>query len=58
MPPSKNHTEADLNEIAHEIRQHLERIDYHVSADDQSAAWHEVEKLKAYLEWRIVSATS
>lgn len=50
MTPNKNHSEKHLAEVVHGLTQHLERIDYHVSTDDQSAAWHELNKLLAYLQ--------
>lgn len=49
MVPNKNHSEGHLNEIVHQLTTHLERIRDRVAADDQSAAWHELDKTKAYL---------
>ena len=56
MPPRKNYSEVDeqrLNTVVHGLTEHVERINSHVSADDQSAAWHELERLLAFLEREV-----
>lgn len=52
MPPNKNYPKEDdqLVAVVHGLTEHVERINSHVSADDQSAAWHELSKLRTYLE--------
>jgi len=52
MPANKNQIGEDrqLESVVHGLTEHVERIHGHVSADDPSSAWHELEKLKSYLE--------
>ena len=56
MTPSKNYSRKEgqqLEAVVHDLTKHVERINSHVSADDDSAAWHELKLLKAFLNRAI-----
>ena len=53
MPPKRSEVVAKDERLAtavHRLTEHVERINSHVSADDESSAWFELERLKTYLE--------
>ena len=52
MITQEDYSAADdrLAATVHGLTEYVERINSHVSADNESAAWHELERLKTYLE--------
>ena len=42
--------DSDLTEVVHTATEYMERVRSRISADDSQSAWHELQKLKTYLE--------